>query len=929
MKKKFLTFIPTIFMLCSCEISFFNKKEQVHVDHQTIIDDVDPDPITQHATSTSAEPNAPFYLKVGETKELKMTLSPSPTIDSEKEFSWKVEGESYATLTVDSKDSRKATILGVKEGNVKVTATNVFNYDLKKTFTIKVIDFDEENAYLWQYASSDRAQFGYNSQGPKEGTTDGVATLGGKDWTYSRSIASSLQTSMGAIGFGKGSAPETHVHLETENDRLVSKIIIEAASANSLAKMTVKVGDLTVFNNVTVEKDDYDVIGTLESPSCSAAGKISIDFETPEYDSSREDDPSYKKPGAVYLKSIMILYQVEKIEKIEIAPDSKHIVDYTKGSIFSEEGIKLQKVTTRGTTFLVDIEEEQKNQNLTFNYPSLDLASHEAKDVIISLKVKGYEEPFKCSYKIHIRDDAWTPEAIKVVGTVAKQNLTAGDEVDYSGLKINVIYSTEPEDILTMPFELCDTFTFVYAGDGDPLVAETQMVAGYTMTIIGHFVPDADGVRSVTVGTTFTVPANTLSVKDAIFDRIDFRKESVRKDSGITSEYQQISFKPTQESKCRIDFDRVQKGNRLADNLELPSTLSNFDVVVTNKNYTIEKLNVEFANVSKRENNYRLFASVYGGDILTSETELAQAESHKIIYNDFPQYTNCAHFEPGLSGTGTPINGRTGIVSILVRYAEVSHKEYTISAGSTVPSKLTYTEGETFDPTDLTINLIDSASSESYEITKFIEWFDGSTYSKEPQKTLLPASTYVIGVFHEKTIQINITSVQEKHIELTKVTDISQITAEGKYYITCPESYLVLKGSTKNGDLLSGKGCGQEITTFGNTLNLNILFENDYFEIAPTGNETFTIRTNYEDPAKRGYLGLTKGGSPSCSANIPNKEFTIDINSSGIATVKITAEGFDSNDVSKGVFTYYLGGTSELIKLYTTDKANIVIYKLN
>lgn len=933
MKKKIIVLTSCALLLSSCNFlkRFVSEKPAPKTTTQTVvIDDSDPAPITQHATSTTADPNAPFYLKVGETKEIKMSLSPSPTLNSEKEFNWVVKnGNAFVKLTVDSKDTKKATVVGLKEGNVKVTATNTYNADLTRTFDIRVIDFDEENAYLWQYDSSDRAKFGYNSGNAKQGTTDGVANLNGKDWTYNRSKTSSLQSSMGALGFGKGSDPETHVHLESENDRIVTKMVIETASANSLAKMTVKVGDVTIFNEVTVPKAEYDVVGTLTSDTYSAQGKITIDFETPTFDPSREEDPTYKKPGAVYLKSILIYYQTETIERLEIAPDSKHIVNYTKGSIFSEQGIKLQKVTNRGTIFPVDIEEEQDNGNLTFNYPSLDIASHEAQDVVVSLKVKNYAEPFKCTYKIHIRDDAWTPEAIQVVGTVEKQNLTAGDEVDYSGLSINVIYSTTPEDIMTMPFELCDTFTFVYAGDGDPLVAETAMASGYTMTVIGHFVPDAEGVRSVTVGTTYTVPSGILSVKDAIFDRIDFRRESVRKDSGIATDYKQISFKPTDESKCRIDFDRVQKGNRLADNLELPSTLSNFDVVVENKNYTIEKLNIEFANVSKKENNYRLFASIYGGDIYTSEDELTQATSHKIVFSDFPDYTNCAHFEPGLSGTGNPINSRTGIVSILVRYAEVEHRAYSISTGDSVPQKLQYTEGEEFDPTGLTVTLKDEVTEDTFDATQFIDWYDGSTFNKQPQKTLLPASTYVIGVFHEKTIKVNIGNVQEKHLELTIVKNASEITAEGKYYITCPSSYLVLKGSTKNGDLFSGKGCEQEETLYGETLKLNILFENDYFEIAPTENGTFTIKTNYEDPAKRGYLGLTKGGSPSCSTNIPNKEFTIDINENGIACIKITAEGFDGNDVSKGEFTYYLGGTSELIKLYTTDKANIVIYRLN
>lgn len=934
MKKKILTLMPIAFILCSCNFKFKikwpwskdkeeNNQNQVIIDEKTI-DDEDAGPINIHASKLNCDPKASFYLRIGETRNLKLSFDQKPTLASERTFQWSASND-FVSFVVDSEDSMKATVKGVSAGTCTIKAINDYNSTLIGEFTVKVLDISDENSYLWQYDSStDRKEFGYSTD-TKAGTPSGVAVLNGREWSYTRSKASSLQTDYGALGFGKGKEPETLVHLETESNRVVEKIVVEAASANSLAKLTVKVGETAIFNQVQLDRVSYDVVGTLTSELCSAEGKITFDFVTPEYDPAGAEDPNYKAPGAVYLKSILIYFQEETIDRIEISEDSTMKVDYFKGESFSEQGLILEKVTSRGNRFVVDIENELVNENLKINYPSLDIADHVAKDVILSLKVRGYDEPFTTSYKIHIRDEAWTPESISVEGEVERQNLTAGDEVDYSGLKIKVIYDSVSSDIMICDFDFNnDVFTFSYGGDGDPFVAETDMMSGYTISVIGHFVPDAEGARSVTVGTTYVVPANTLSVLEAIYDRIDFRRKTTFEGLGLKTDTQEISFIPNDKSNCRIDFEKVKKGSRLSDNKELPITLSPFDVVVTNPNLTLDKLNIEFANASKKENNYRLFESIYGGDLYTTTDSIASAKNHKIIHNEFSEFANAVHLAPGLTSTGSNVNANTCIVSILVRYVEVPQVSYQISANDTVPTKLNYVEGEEFDPTGLAVELKSASPEATYNITSLMTWYDGATFAKAPQKTLTPESKTVVGVFHEKQIVVNIEGVEAKAISLVRVTDVSQFTADGKYYITSPSNHTILKGSTANSDIFTGKGCAvEEKYSFGDSMNINILYENDYFSFIPNENGTFKIQSQVG-----GFFGLTKGGTATCSKTCPNQDFEITINEDGTFSIKISAMGYDSHDEEKGISTYYLGSSEEIIKLYASDKANIVIYKM-
>ena len=336
MNKKKLLLLPIIggFLLSGCKftlfgktIRLFEKDEQKQQDSSQTIDDVEPEDTSKHATSLSQSPNTPFMLKIGEIRTVSVSFDQTPSKDEEKIFEWKLQGTAIS-YTVQT-NSAKADITGVRAGHAELTAINKYNNDLKKTFYITVIEFDEEKDYLWQYNSDDKAQFGYTSE-QKAGTKKGDAVLAGMIWHYERSSVESLNVSQsGYIGFGAGSKPETHLHFETDNSRGVKSIAFEATSAHSLAKMTVKVGETVFMNEMTVPRLTDDIQPLVASKDEAASGNIVIDVYTPEFEEGREDDPTYYAPGAFSLKSIRIAF--------ESAPEFKTTKTFNFKEMYDDE----------------------------------------------------------------------------------------------------------------------------------------------------------------------------------------------------------------------------------------------------------------------------------------------------------------------------------------------------------------------------------------------------------------------------------------------------------------------------------------------------------------------------------------------------------------------------------------------------------------
>ena len=452
-KKKLLLILPISFFLCSCNLAdvgigqfkpfssefwqglsifgwqpFGGKDNKEGTHNDTPIEDVDIDE-NKHATSISADPSAAFYLKKGESRTVKVTLSPSTGVrDEEKTFTWSItKGDGVTIPSGVTGNTIEITAVKASNGNV-VTAVNDYNHSLTKSFTIHVIDFDEENDYLWQYDSEDKNQFGYTSS-HKQGDASGVATLNGISWSFLREPeAISINTTQsGAIGFGKGENPETHVHFEAEVGRTVESITFEVASANSLAKMSVSVGETAYMTEKTVPKVTNNALNflTTNEVSTPVSGKIQIDVVTPEMDNSRKEDPDYNAPGAFYLKSILIHFGGE-IEPVTVQTfnfkemyDNRVAGDGYFGNLtttaktveFSQNDfdVTLEKVKSESNS------DDEKIPGYAHTNGYIDIKLNKANEEFYKVEFKinygTYAESSKTIYALHVSKSGGAPFA--------------------------------------------------------------------------------------------------------------------------------------------------------------------------------------------------------------------------------------------------------------------------------------------------------------------------------------------------------------------------------------------------------------------------------------------------------------------------------------------------------------------------------------
>ena len=316
MKKKSLLFLTFPFFLAGCNINlpFLNNnktnqsgKKVEHIQEVTEITDEGPEELTQHATAMKGDPNNPFFLKVGERRVIQAKPDPNPTLDEEKVCTWAISGDADSIrYEVDTTDSRKVTIEGLKVGKAQLVATNVYNPLLSKTFVIRVIDYNEETHYKWEYRDGDIKKFS---------SKDGYTYLSGMEWKYERAKGVVNDRSYhGSLPFGKSTEPETDLKLIAKNSRKVLSVLVEAASTHSQSKMEVKVGDKTYLNKVAVEEitsSGDEVFKFYESNSEiePVSGDITIHVETPEKQQTTSGEYDRNSPGAFYLKSITIIFK--------------------------------------------------------------------------------------------------------------------------------------------------------------------------------------------------------------------------------------------------------------------------------------------------------------------------------------------------------------------------------------------------------------------------------------------------------------------------------------------------------------------------------------------------------------------------------------------------------------------------------------------
>ena len=356
MKKKFLLALPIVFLLSACQLSdIFGKsqKETQHVTETEIIDDEGAEEYKVHATTLEQKTAKSFYLKVGETKDVVVNLSPTPTDVSEREVKWEINGSSHISLAANPNDPNntyKRQVTGLTPGVATLVCTSTYNKALTKTFTINVIEFNEDNQYLWEYDKElDKGRIN---------SAEGVVSLHGMTWDYSRSPAIKTGTYYDAISFGGAKEPEARVTFTTNVSRNVLGVSIKAGSMNSQAKLTVKVGDVYYIDEVTVDRVSNNLMKEYASEEITTPvkGLVTIEFITPDYDMSLDGDEDYQYPGTLWLKAIGLDF--------ENAPDYQTKMTYNFREMYNAENeTPLSSLT--GSPKMVEIDEE--NILLTLN----------------------------------------------------------------------------------------------------------------------------------------------------------------------------------------------------------------------------------------------------------------------------------------------------------------------------------------------------------------------------------------------------------------------------------------------------------------------------------------------------------------------------------------------------------------------------------
>ena len=394
MKKKSLLILPIAFMLSACTITDpstwfdFLKKKDSEPEDGDVIDG--PDDMHIHATSLTQKPGASFILKVGEIKDISVSLSPVPDLAEERVFNWFLGGE-YIDYVVDSVASNKVRITGKAEGTSYLTATNTYNPILSKTFTIKVIDVKEDDTYLWQYNSS-------NDLSKFDGKKTGRAYLGGMEWDFTRSKGLYNGTYYGALSFGKDKNPETSIILKAHTLRAIKSISIEAASMNSWHKMSVKVGETTFIDDVNVDRVYNDTINLYTSSSTlePTTGDILIDISSEEYKVPEGMEPAeFKGPGTFWLKSITIIFDDAPETKTEKMFDFKAMYDDENDTVLHTLGTTPTRVSFREDNFEVvfaSVKKEAKTGDKIPGYAhsngAIDVKLDKANEVISKVEFK-------------------------------------------------------------------------------------------------------------------------------------------------------------------------------------------------------------------------------------------------------------------------------------------------------------------------------------------------------------------------------------------------------------------------------------------------------------------------------------------------------------------------------------------------------------
>lgn len=474
----------------------------------------------KHITGISMKYTKDFFMKNKTTLDFSVTFKGGGG-DEEKGIDWASSNPKVLQVDPNPNKTSQCVLSALKEGSATLVARSQYNRSLTCSVTITVID-SSDYTYMWQMNKTGDTKNDANKFNGDDGKTlkEGTVDLSGLEWNFKFDTPTQKVGGGQQLKFGSTSEPYGNVELSTSNSRYIRKISILCASTGyttglnasgyattsdvGSSNLTVTIGNTKYIDSVPTPKnsnnDEAEMMSGGEYNDKVLTGDIKIHFS-----------PTYKDPatkvnsGAIYLKSIIIEYYRGDLQKIEVDSEtSEHPTAFFKGTKFDTTGLVVNAFFSESSETKVNV--THLASITTTNVDGTGVFQNEAasQDVNISYSYKkgNATQTQTTSYPIVVYPKL---KGIQIVGEIEKSEYLIYDEIDYSGIKVNLMADAE-EPVLTYELKDFKTSQFKSAFNITQVheYATKALQNGFTISI-KHLLTGVNG--------SYTFQKNDLTVK--------------------------------------------------------------------------------------------------------------------------------------------------------------------------------------------------------------------------------------------------------------------------------------------------------------------------------------------------------------------------------------------------------------------------------
>ena len=474
----------------------------------------------KHITGISMKYTKDFFMKNKTTLDFSVTFKGGGG-DEEKGIDWASSNPKVLQVDPNPNKTYQCVLSALKEGSATLVARSQYNRSLTCSVTITVID-NSDYTYMWQMnktgeTKDDAVQFNGDDGKP---LSEGTVTFSGIEWDFKFDTPTKSVGGGQQLTFGSKDYPYGNIEFKTANTRYIRKISVLCASAGyktgqnasgydttsdvGSSNLTVTIGNTKYIDSVPTPKnsnnDEAEMMTGGEFNDKVLTGDIKIHFS-----------PTYKDPqtkinsGAIYLKSIIIEYYRGDLQKIEVDSEtSEHPTAFFKGTKFDTTGLVVNAFFSESSETKVNV--THLASITTTNVDGTGVFQNEAasQDVNISYSYKkgNATQTQTTSYPIVVYPKL---KGIQIVGEIEKSEYLIYDEIDYSGIKVNLMADAE-EPVLTYELKDFKTSQFKSAFNITQVheYATKALQNGFTISI-KHLLTGVSG--------SYTFQKNDLTVK--------------------------------------------------------------------------------------------------------------------------------------------------------------------------------------------------------------------------------------------------------------------------------------------------------------------------------------------------------------------------------------------------------------------------------